>query len=367
MEEEKKIKCEFCEKYVAINKKGLSIHRRSSKDCYNKWIEIENEKESTRSKVECEICGTLLRNISNTHLKKHNLTQQEYKEKFPDSPLFAEGLLEIQKNNREKTIGERYTPDEIKYLKGEKAKEEIIKKYGKIRTFKDTMSEDDIIELKKKKSEEKKAFFEKLKKDDKYNDYIEKAKDKRKETNLKKHGIEFPQKLERCKKKQKETLIKKYGNLEDYYKMIWNKTLKTRKEKYGKYAYFCPCFSIESQELFIEIEKRLPKNLTIFYATNGVGEKISQTNEYQVRVNNPNVPLRYLDFYIKEYNICIEFDENYHKYHIDDDAERENEIKESVKNLIIYRIKKEDFLLNKEKTVQDFLNFVQRTISITTN
>ena len=112
----KKITCEFCGKDVAKNKKGLSIHRRHNKECNEKWLESEKIKEDKKTKITCKIFGKSLRYISNTHLENHNINQQEYKEKYPNSPIFSDGLLDIQKNNREATISEKYTIDEIKYL-----------------------------------------------------------------------------------------------------------------------------------------------------------------------------------------------------------------------------------------------------------
>ena len=81
---------------------------------------------------------------------------------------------------------------------------------------------------------------------------------------------------------------------------------------------------------------------------------------YQVKVKSDNVFLRYLDFYIEEYNICIEFDEEYHKNDKQEklDIERENEIKNSISDIIIYRVNKDDYILNPEKTINDILCFI---------
>lgn len=42
--------------------------------------------------VECLICGKELKRITNTHLKKHNLSIAEYKKKFPDSKIESSEL-----------------------------------------------------------------------------------------------------------------------------------------------------------------------------------------------------------------------------------------------------------------------------------
>lgn len=100
--------CKYCGRTGFFNIKSLSIHRRFSKSCLEKWKKEQEEIDNSKSKVKCAICGEYLRNISNTHLKKHNMTQQEYKCQFPDSPIFSDGLLDLQKEKREATIVERY-------------------------------------------------------------------------------------------------------------------------------------------------------------------------------------------------------------------------------------------------------------------
>jgi len=40
--------------------------------------------------VECKECGKELKEINNSHLKKHNITREEYKEKYPNAELICE-------------------------------------------------------------------------------------------------------------------------------------------------------------------------------------------------------------------------------------------------------------------------------------
>lgn len=355
MKEEKKLKCEYCGKYVANDKKGLATHRRFSKECLNKWLEEEKIKDSKRTKVKCEICKCELRNISNTHLKKHNVTQAEYKEKFPDSPIFSEGLLITQRENREKTISEKYTDEEIKFLKGTKSRESIIKKYGKIRTFKDTKTEAEIKKMCNDMKIRRNNFISKLKEDNLFDSYVEKSNKKREQTNLISYGVEFPQKLKITKDKQKQTLIENYGSLDEAYKEISKKGMSSRKEKYGIYFHYCPTFSMESQLLFVELDKFL-NNYTTYYATKKY-TKYAMTGEYQVKVDSKKCSVRYLDFYVKELNKYIEFDEDFHKYRTSDDIERENEITESI-NAKSIRITKKEFLKDKEKTIKKCIDFL---------
>lgn len=50
-------------------------------------------------KVKCLICGDYFKYISNTHLRKHNLTNIEYKQNFPYTPTMSRETLEMMHNN----------------------------------------------------------------------------------------------------------------------------------------------------------------------------------------------------------------------------------------------------------------------------
>ena len=106
-------KCIICQKDFST-KRGLISHLHECKDFkhtnyYSEILKQKNENyNNTHTFVKCMICGKVLRNISNTHLKKHNITQQEYKIKFPNSRIFADGLLNEQKSKREETIDRIY-------------------------------------------------------------------------------------------------------------------------------------------------------------------------------------------------------------------------------------------------------------------
>lgn len=124
--------CEYCGKECK-DKKGVATHIRFVKECQEKWLKDQEQKrieyDKTHTFVYCKVCGAKLRNISNTHLKKHNMTMQDYKRKFPDEPLFAEGLLKEQNEKREATLDKYHTDENGKrmhYLTLEKC----IAKYG---------------------------------------------------------------------------------------------------------------------------------------------------------------------------------------------------------------------------------------------
>ena len=76
------------------------------------------------SKIKCEICGKEFGIITSTHLKKHGMSIQEYREQFPDASLVPDGfkrkLLERRKQmeNRDiNTILKREREQDIHYKK----------------------------------------------------------------------------------------------------------------------------------------------------------------------------------------------------------------------------------------------------------
>lgn len=125
-------KCKYCGKECK-DRKGVASHIRLTPDCHKKWLADERKKreeyDKTHTFVYCKVCGAKLRNISNTHLKKHGMTMQDYKKQFPNEPLFAEGLLEEQNEKREATLDKYHTDENGKrthYLTLAKC----IEKYG---------------------------------------------------------------------------------------------------------------------------------------------------------------------------------------------------------------------------------------------
>lgn len=113
-------------------------------------------------------------------------------------------------------------------------------------------------------------------------------------------------------------------------------------------------FSLESQELFIEIEERLSKDIKCFYATNG---SENQTNEYQVSCDNH---VRYLDFYIPLLKKWIEFDEEHHlnEENQKEDLQRENDIRKKIEGINLLRIPITDFVKDKNEVLKRCLNFI---------
>lgn len=372
----KKIKCKYCSKLFNETTDISRHYRYESEKCYNKWKSELDE----RPKIKCEICGKELRNISNTHCqRKHNISQEDYKNMYPNAKIFADGLLDVQKEKRENSINEKYTPEEIKNWRLEgvkryhKMSKEEKKKWNKKNTEKlnETLLENYKKFLKKNPSS-KLTFtkfrglpvrngYKKLKKDiEKYENSKKIILEKRKKTSLEKYGVEFAQQLEKTKEKQKKTLIKNFGSLKNAYDVISLKSVRSRMKKYGK-IHFCPMFSISSQELFVELDKKLGDGYTIYYATKGKTEK---SNEYQVPIQNGTCGLRYLDFYVKELNKSIEFNEKYHYYdkQMEADNIRLDEIKSSISNIQFYIVNKKHWEETPQKVISQCLEFLLKDV-----
>lgn len=123
---------------------------------------------------------------------------------------------------------------------------------------------------------------------------------------------------------------------------------KTIYKKFGKFTTWKPMFSIESQNLFNSIEKKI-NGFEIYYAT--------KNHEYQIVISKKHI---FLDFYIPQLNKIIEFDEEYHnngKQKIKD-ALREKRIRKYFNNIDILRIKKSDFVANEKNVLDRCLDFL---------
>ena len=57
-----------------------------------RMMQKDMSKQRKETKVRCEICGREFEKITSTHLKKHNITSDEYMKQFPDAPMVSEDL-----------------------------------------------------------------------------------------------------------------------------------------------------------------------------------------------------------------------------------------------------------------------------------
>jgi hypothetical protein len=68
---------------------------------YEKKLNRNNYLNNKNNSVKCELCGEKMKVITNSHLKnKHNITQKEYKLKFPNSKLLSNTSYNIFNKNR---------------------------------------------------------------------------------------------------------------------------------------------------------------------------------------------------------------------------------------------------------------------------
>jgi len=54
----------------------------------------------SKEKIECKVCGKKFKRITHTHLKKHGMTTEEYREKYPDASLISKGVKEQLKETQ---------------------------------------------------------------------------------------------------------------------------------------------------------------------------------------------------------------------------------------------------------------------------
>ena len=121
-------------------------------------------------------------------------------------------------------------------------------------------------------------------------------------------------------------------------------------------------FGFKAQELFWYLDDN-----TLYspiYATMHTRSIEDRQNDEQLvnvsRVSKTNKARR-LDFYLmfnNKYSLCVEFDEKYHKKELKKDLLREAELTEILPNLIILRVREEDYTNYKEKVQKDLLSII---------
>ncbi len=134
---------------------------------------------------------------------------------------------------------------------------------------------------------------------------------------------------------------------------IRERAKKTIYKRFGKFTTWIPRFSLESQKLFRELEQKLNDifgDIKVYYAT--------KHHEYQIAQNRHHA---FLDFYIPALNKIIEFDEEYHEKY----GQKEKDIiRECLilsyfnNNVSILRVKKEDFIKDEQKVVEQCVSFL---------
>jgi len=296
--------CPQCNKKCTF--KG-SVNRGLSTFCSSY---CSNKSDATRQKkINATKTEKYRNNIKNVNNKKKAFFLKKY---GVDNPMKS---IEI-KNKNIKTNRERYGVNCV--FKSDKIKEKIkktnLKKYG----FECSLQNEKIKE-KSKQTNLKKYGFDSCTKTNEY-------KNRMKLYFLKKYGVEYPSQIKEIKEKTYNTIINKYGE-------IW--------------VNHVPKYNPNSILYLDEISKYL--NLPIQHALNGGEKKF----------------IRYwTDGYIEKYNICIEWDENYHNTKIqkEKDIKKEQFIKENF-NCKIFRINEKKFLKNTEENIKLVCNQINNIIS----
>ena len=386
------MECKYCGKDGFASVKSLSIHRRFSKKCYEQWKKEQDEIDNAKTKVKCEICGEYLRNISNTHLKKHGITQQEYKKQFPEAPIFSDGLLNIQKEKRESTIYERYGNDKSIYQiteesfiknngieEGKKLWKEYLKNrehQGSLEFYCNKYGDEEGAKIYKERCSALKGkntlsgFISKYGEEigtKKYNEFCKiQSKCRSLESYINKYGEEKGNKIyQEINKKKSITLgnfILKYGEEEG------KKRFQQLIDKRQEFAQ-----SDIALELFNILLSQLNSEKIYFYG---------HPKEFGVMIQEDKVYYM-LDFYCQDNNKVIEFYGDY--WHANPKIYNENDIVDYPNNKSltakdvwdkdeqrIARIKKQlkcdiliiwqkDFIENKEETIKKAINFLKNT------
>ena len=182
-----------------------------------------------------------------------------------------------------------------------------------------------------------------------YSQLLESKKYEVKQTNLKRYGVENPTQNKIIREKQKQSNLKKYGyEYASQNKKVSKKIVATMIERYGEvWLNHIPKYNANSIIYLDMISEKL--NLPIQHALNGGEKKF----------------VRYwVDGYIEEHNICIEWDEKHHSLnqHKERDLNRENFIKEKF-NCIIIRIDEEEFLNNIDDQINIVINKIKEIIN----
>ena len=187
----------------------------------------------------------------------------------------------------------------------------------------------------------------------KYATELEEIKEKRKQTCLKKYGVEYAQSLKQFVDKRKQTNLERYGTehpmtLESIQKRFKNTCLR----KYGvEYPHQNKKISEMAQNTMIERYGEIYMKYTPKYNANSIiyldmlSEKLQLPIQHALNGSEKKFVRYYIDGYISEYNICIEWDEMFHnlKKFKGTDLKKETFLKEKF-NCNIIRINEKEFL-----------------------
>lgn len=340
-----------------------------NKECRSKFyhsesIKKKNEENKDKNYPECKICGAKLSSLV-THLNLiHKISVEEYKEKYGhDSQIVSDDLSKklsdsiSGENNPWFNHGGKLSPFSKNFV-----------------LYKDLTEEE--------KEEKTKEIAKKAKNTTKENGNISTTLEYfLKQTN---GDEEEAKKLlsERQSTFSLEKCIEKYG--EEKGREVWQErqdkwqnTLNSKdpkeierinKSKFSKNKVVSN-YSQISQELFWIIYNKIKNDFSkIYFATLHEGQyKDDPNNNKEFIIERKDGRHALLDFYIQDINVCLEFNGDYwhgeKRGNQQRDKKREEQILLNNPNMRILYIKEKDYNKDKQKIIQECLNFIYGNVA----
>lgn len=335
------IKCDRCQKvFKGLLQCYFDKEKQLCKSCQNHYINL-GRNVSEEAKIKIGNANRGMRRSAETRKKISEAGKGKHRK--PIYEIWVEKYGKKEADKRKRIANEK--------RKKSCTKKELIKKFGHERCQKNF-----------NKKSETMYHISKNRKKEKTNVSIEYWLNK---------GYSYKEAKKKLKERQAtftlEKCIEKYGSRKG--KKIWQErqtkwlntlNLKSDKEKgiilKKKLCNFI-AYSKISQELFWKIYQKIKNDYKkIYFAELGK----SKNNEYFIRTEKKEI--KFLDFYIKDINKCIEFDGNY--WHsipkiIKQDKKREKDILKVNPTLKILHIKEKDYINNKETILNKCIKFLK--------
>jgi hypothetical protein len=326
-----RVKCDYCDKekeieyrdYIqSINNNDIGKYSCSTKCSLEKMkksnLKIHGVEYASQSNI-------IREKIKNTCLKNFNV----------DNPAKSELIKDKMKETCLKNLGVEYPHQNINIIN--KTKKTCLDKFGVESPFQN-----------------------------------EEIKEKIKNTCLKNLGVEYPMQSELVKEKCKQTILKNYGyEFGIQCPEIKEKIKQTNLKKFG-YEFVMQCPEIKEKCIITCIEKYgeaffhiVPKhNINSIIYLDMISEKINLHILHALNGGEKKFQRYWVDGYIEQYNICIEWNE---EYHYKNKKRKEKDIKKYQflnENLyIIIEINEKEFLkdidLGIQNISQEILSYIK--------